>query len=112
MAGESQLRQRVVRKGAYVEHLGPRADRLAVEKTPRVGDSHHAGRGRFGDVVYAEQPGDLNRGADLLATLTHGGGDRVLVLVDEAARKAPQPVAGLDRAPAQDDAAGCFDHDR
>jgi len=63
-------------------------------------------------VVHAEQLGDLDRGADLFAALAQRGGGRIFVLVDKAAGETPEPVARLDRAPAQHDPAVRFDHYR
>jgi len=54
-------------------------------------------------VKDTEEARQLDLGADLLAALTHRRGRRVLVMVDETAGQAPQPVARLDRSTSDDD---------
>jgi hypothetical protein len=56
-------------------------------------------------VVHTDQPRQLDRRADLLEAFAGGGGRRVFVVVDKPTGQAPEPIARLDRAPAEDDAA-------
>jgi hypothetical protein len=62
-------------------------------------------------VIDADQPGELDRDAYLLAALSDRRRRWILVIVDEAAGQAPEAVAWLDRPATQDDSAlGFHDH--
>src|SRR5439155_18918782 len=111
VAREGQGRQRVRRENADLEHLRAGAWAAATREAGLVRDTDHAGRTPFGDVVDADQAGQLNRGVDLLGALAGRRLPRVFVVVDEPARKAPQPAAWLDRATSEHHAAVDLDHD-
>jgi hypothetical protein len=67
-----------------LEHLLAGFGCLAIREAAVVGDADHAGRASFGDVIHADEAGELNAGAYLLATLPPGRIVRALVVVDEA----------------------------
>src|SRR5215472_3159209 len=111
MAGEHQVGQPVGPEGGDLQHLAAGRRDLAVLEAAPVADPHHARSAAPADVIDAEQLGDLDLGADLLAALPDGCQRRVLVVVDIAARQAPEPIPRLDPPPADDDlAGGILDH--
>jgi hypothetical protein len=112
VAWKSQRRECIERKDADLEHLGARAEALAVREPRAERKPDHARRVLLGDVVDADEPSDLDRCADLLQALAPGGVGGVLVVVDESSRQTPQAVARLDGPPAEDDAAVRLDDDR
>jgi hypothetical protein len=61
-------------------------------------------------VVDADEPGQLDRGGDLLHALSRGGIPRILVVVHESARQAPQAATRLDGPAAKQHAAIDVDH--
>jgi hypothetical protein len=63
-------------------------------------------------VVQAEQLRQLDVHAYLLHALAYRGILRILVVVDKPAREAPQAVARLNGAPADDDAPSMLDDHR
>src|SRR4029077_8664711 len=77
-----------------------------------VGDHDNAWRAGLRAVIHVQHRLDLDRCPDLFAALADPRFGRAPVVVDEAARKTPQAVPGLDRTPAEDNAAAGFDHDR
>jgi hypothetical protein len=105
-------RQRVGPEDRDLEHLGPGADRLAFDDSALVADADDAGGRRLGDVVHAQESGELDLGVDLLAALAHRRAGGVLVVVDEAAGQAPLPQGRLDGAPPEHDAAVVLHHHR
>jgi hypothetical protein len=112
MTRKRNRRQRVGPEDSDLEHLRSGADRFAVGDAAAIGDADDAGRGRLGDVVDAEQLGELDLRVDLLPALSNRGGGGGLVIVDEPARKAPLAITGLDGAPAEDDSAVFLDDHR
>jgi hypothetical protein len=65
-----------------------------------------------GAAVDADERPELNRDADLLPRLALGGLSDRFAEVDEAARERPQVLAGVERAPEQDDVVIRRDRDR
>src|SRR5207247_2876915 len=63
------------------------------------------------DVVDAQQIGDLDGHADLLDALAKRGIGGVLVVVDETAGQAPEPIARIDPAPPEPDPFARLDND-
>jgi hypothetical protein len=103
MAREREVRYRVERKHFELRHLGTGLELLAVDEAAAVPEPDHARGVRLGDVVDADQTGDVHGGADLLTAFAHSRVERALVVIDEPARQAPQPAAGLDPAPPEQD---------
>lgn len=112
MARERQLRKSVRPKRVELEHLDARPWALVVPRTGTIGDTDHARRPAFGDVIHAEQARYLDLGSDLLAALTPGRVRRVLVVVHKASGQAPEPLAWLDRAAAEQHTVSHLDDDR
>jgi hypothetical protein len=112
VAGKCDWRERVHCKDADFEHLRPGADARAIDQPSAVGDPDDAVRGRFGDVVHAQQTGELNAGVDLLRAFADRGVGGMLVVVDKASRQAPQTITRLDGAAAEHDPALDLNHDR
>jgi hypothetical protein len=112
VAGKCDWRERVHCKDADFEHLRPGADARAIDQPPTISDPDDAARGCFGDVVHAQQTGELNCGVDFLGTFADCGAGRMLVIVDEASGQAPQTVTRLDGPPAEHDPALDLNHDR
>ncbi len=83
MARKRQWRQRVHRKYLDLEHLRTRFELRTVDKPRAISDPDHAGRITLGDVIHADERGDLNRGADLLEAFAHRRIGGMLVVVDE-----------------------------
>jgi hypothetical protein len=110
VAWKSKLRERVGSEDAHLEHLRAGFWADAVEQPAAVRNADHARRAGLGDVVHADQPSQFDRCLDLLQALARRGGSRVLVVIHESTRQAPQAVARLDRAAAQDNPAVGFDH--
>jgi hypothetical protein len=81
MAWESHRRDFVERKYVHLEHR-----MSAVDDAASIGDSDHARRGRFRDVVDADQSRHLDMHTDLFQTLASGCGRGILVVVDKSAR--------------------------
>jgi hypothetical protein len=63
-------------------------------------------------VIHADQPGELDRHADLLKALPHSRDRGILVIVDKPTGQAPEAIAGLDRPAPQDDSALGYDDHR
>jgi hypothetical protein len=112
VAGERERGQRVGREHPHLQHLRSRARPAAVGELRLVGDTDHAGRASLGDVIDADEPGQLDGRADLLHAFARSRLPRALVIVYESARKAPEAEARLDRAATQQDAAVDLDHHR
>jgi hypothetical protein len=111
MAGKCQMWDRLRWEDRNLEHLHARRRDGPVDEPAFVRDSHHARRVGLGDVIDADQPGELDRHAYLLAALPDRRHRWILVVVDETAGQAPETVAGLDRPATQDDSAlGFHDH--
>jgi hypothetical protein len=83
MARKCQRRQRVQGEDPDLEHLGAGPELSAVGELRAIGDPYHAGRVLFGDVVNADQRGQLDGRADLLHALAHSRLGGMLVIVDE-----------------------------
>jgi len=109
VAGEGERRKRIELEDADLQHLCAGRQALPIGKPPAIGDPDNARCVRLGDVVHAEQPGELDLRADLLEALPDGGIRRILVVVDETTGQAPEAVARLDRPSPQDDAATDLD---
>jgi hypothetical protein len=110
MTRKRDRRQRVEPEHADLEHLRSGVDRLPARQRAAVRDADDGRERGLGDVVHAEQLGQLDSGADLLAALPDRGAGGILIVIDEAAGQAPVAVTGLDRSPAEDDPAVGFDH--
>ena len=54
-------------------------------------------------MIHPDEVQDLDRGARLLADLPPQPGQRVLVLIEEAAERVPEPGIGLVGAPREED---------
>jgi hypothetical protein len=111
MAWKREWRQRVQRENPDLQHLRAGPELSAVREPCLISDPDHAVRVPFGDVIHADQRGQLDGRADLLHALAHRRVGRMLVIVDEATRQAPQPVTGLDRATAEDHTSVHLDDD-
>jgi hypothetical protein len=85
---------------------------LSLEHAPAITDADDARRRGLGNVVDAEQTGQLDLGVDLLAALADRGARRVLVIVHEPAWQAPLSIRRLDSAPPEHDAAIHLDDHR
>jgi hypothetical protein len=96
VARKGERRQRVQLEHSDVEHLGTWAHHASFGEPRLVGDTNHAGSALFGDVEDADQPGELDLRADLFEAFTRRRFPWALVIVDKAARQAPQPSARLD----------------
>jgi len=112
VAGKGKRRQRVELERSDLEHLRTCAHHASFGEPRLVGDANHAGSAPFGDVEDADQPGELDLRADLFKAFPRRRFPWVLVIVDKAARQAPQPSARLDRPAAEHDAAVDLDHHR
>jgi hypothetical protein len=112
MTRERKLRLRAGGKHRQLRHLAAGLRLLAVNRPGQIRDTDHARRGLLGDVVHAEQLGDLDPGADLFAALADRRVARVLVVVDEPARQAPQAASRLDGTPAEQNTTTNLDDDR
>jgi hypothetical protein len=97
------MRHRVRLEDADLQHLQARGRRGSSDQPALVSDHDHARRVGLRDVKHPDQPGELDLRADLFKALADGCDRGVLVIVDESAGQAPEPVAGLDRAATQDD---------
>ena len=84
MARKRQRRQRVQWENPDLQHLRTRLELNAVDKPCSISDPDHAVRVPFGDVIHADQRGQLDGRADLLHALTHRRVSGMLVIVDEA----------------------------
>jgi hypothetical protein len=112
MTRKRNRRQRVEPEDANLEHLVAGGELLTGREVASVRDHDDARRRALRGVVDVQHRLDLDRCPDLFATLANDGFGGALVVVDEAAGQTPQTVPGLDRAPAEDDAAVGLDHDR
>jgi hypothetical protein len=110
MTRKRERRQGVEPEHADLEHLRSGADRLPARQRAAVRDADNGRNGGLGDVVHAQQLGQLDAGPDLLAALPDRSAGGILIVIDEAAGQAPVAVTGLDRSPAEDDPAIGFDH--
>src|ERR1700694_5395621 len=84
MARKGERWQRVQRKDPDLQHLRTRFELGAAGEARSIGDPDHAVRVPFGDVINADQRGQLNGCADLLHALTRRRGAGILVVVDES----------------------------
>jgi hypothetical protein len=82
-------RQRVKWKDPHLEHLRTRADRGTFAHAAAICDPDHARRGPLGDVIDADQSGEIDAGVDLLHALARRGARGILVVVDEPAGQTP-----------------------
>jgi hypothetical protein len=85
MAWERHRRDFVERKYVDLEHLRSRDRMSAVDDAASIGNSDHARRGRFRDVVDADQSRHLDMHTDLFQTLARCCGRGILVVVDKYA---------------------------
>jgi len=84
MAWERKRRQRIDPKDSHLQHLRSCLQLRAINEACAIRDADHARRVRLGDVVDADQRGQLDGGADLLQTFAPRCIGRVLVVVDES----------------------------
>jgi hypothetical protein len=103
VAGKGERRKRIDLEHADLQHLRAGRNARTSGEAPAIGDADHARRPGLGDVIYAEQSGQLDLGADLFEAFPNRGVGRILVVVDETAWQAPQAIARLDRPASQDD---------
>jgi hypothetical protein len=112
MTRKRNRRQPVGPEDSDLEHLRSGADRFAAGDAAAIRDADDARRGRLGDVVDAEQLGELDLRVYLLAALANRGARWGFVIVDETAWKAPLPITRLDGAPAENDSVVFLDDHR
>jgi len=84
LARKCQRRQRLHRKDPDLQHLGASTELSAVDEPRPIGDPDDAVRVPLGDVIHADQRGQLDGGADLLNALAHRRVGGMLVIVDKA----------------------------
>jgi len=89
VARKGQRRKGVELEHADLEHLGPCRRTGAGAQPAAVGDADHARCVGLGDVIDADQTGQLDRRADLLETLAHRRSRWILIVVDESPGQAP-----------------------
>jgi hypothetical protein len=103
VAGKGERRKRIKPEHADLQHLRAGHNALTSGEASAVGDADHARRPGLGDVKNAEQPGQLDLGADLFEAFPNRGIGRILVVVDEPPWQTPQAIARLDRPAPEDD---------
>ena len=107
-----QRRQLVRSEDSELEHLRAGLDLFAIDHAAAKRNADDRRRRRLGDVIQAEQLRQIYLRADLLHAFANRGILRIFVVVDKPTWQAPQAVARLDGAPAEDDAPGVLDDDR
>jgi len=112
VARECERRQRVEREHRDLEHLRSGRGPAASYKPGLIGDSDHAGSSALGDVIDPDEACHLDPCADLFEAFTSRRVPRVLIVVDESARKAPQAEARFDRPAAKEYPSVDLDHHR
>jgi len=112
VAGERKRWQRIEPEHPDLEHLWARSRPAAGRKPGLVGDPDHAGSVPLGDVIDADEPRHLDAGANFFEAFTSRRVPGILIVVDEAARQAPQAAARLDRPASQENSALDLDHHR
>ena len=112
MARKRKRGQRVESEHPDLEHLGAGSRPAAGGKPGRVCDSDHARSRALGDVINADESCLLDVRRDFFKAFASRRIPRILVVVDESARQAPQAAARLDSTAPQQYSAIDLDHDR
>jgi hypothetical protein len=85
MARKRQRGQRVQRENPDLQHLRTCLELRAVGELCSISNPDHAVRVLFGNVIHADQRGQLDGRAYLLEALAHRRAGGIFVIVDEAA---------------------------